>query len=148
MVGVSVEGSWLGCILGKSLRGKDLVDVREVHLETVLVLVGLLGHPLELASVEKLFCGFLVDCEVAEGGLVFGALGEGTLCQVDVVGWAEEEHALAERKRVSLVGKCGSTLFPLEQHDCRTFFFFLFITNEMRHECHDATHVLDTSHDL
>jgi len=79
------------------------VDVGEVHLQTVFVLVCLLGHPLEFASVEEFLCGFLVDGEIAERGFVFGALSEGTFCQVDVVRWTEEEHALAVGKGVLLV---------------------------------------------
>lgn len=46
--------------------GEDLVDIREVHLETVLCFVDGLGHVFESARLEQLVGGFLVDDQVPE----------------------------------------------------------------------------------
>ena len=84
---------WKG--VGSVGLGQDLVDVGSVHLKAVLVLVGALVHVLEVAGfVELGGCGG-VDGEVAERCAVVGALGQGGFFEVEVVGWSEEEDALA-----------------------------------------------------
>lgn len=69
-------------------RLHDPGDVGQVHLDGVLVLVGLQGHDLELPGGEELARGRPVHREVVQGGLVAGAGRDGAATQADVVGGA------------------------------------------------------------
>ena len=70
----------------------------------MLVFVGGLGHFGEFPRlVEVGDCGG-VEGEVAEGRAVGGALGEGTVGEVEVVGGAKEEYALSWMDR--LISPC------------------------------------------
>ena len=77
------------------VQGKHLVDVGEMHFETVLCFVDVQGHFVEVGFGVQFLDGGGVDLEVPEGGCVGGALGEGTSGKVVVVGRAEEEDAFA-----------------------------------------------------
>lgn len=69
---------------GDSLR-KHLVDVREMHLETVLVFVDVLGHPVELAGLVEFCCCGCVDGEVSQRRAVVGAFCQCGFLEVQVV---------------------------------------------------------------
>lgn len=45
-----------------------------MHLETVFIFIGLLGHALKLASLKKLPSDVFVDFEIAKWCLIFRAL--------------------------------------------------------------------------
>ncbi len=72
------------------------MDVGEVHFEGVFVFVGREGHFGEFGGLLELGDCSGVEEQVAEGGRVAGALGEGAAGEVDVVGGAEEEYAFSE----------------------------------------------------
>lgn len=54
--------------------GQNLIDVGQMHLETVFIFVSLRGHPLELASIEELPGDVFVNCEISKWCLIFRAL--------------------------------------------------------------------------
>ena len=75
-------------------RAKHLVNIREVHLQTVLVFFrGLLELDELLAGkLEKILGGFLVDVEVSERGGPLVASCETDRLEREAVTRAEQNH--------------------------------------------------------
>jgi hypothetical protein len=67
-------------------QGEGFMDIGEVHLDRVLVLVSVLGHPGELLARGVEFLEEVgVEGQVSQRGGVLGACGECTVVEVDVV---------------------------------------------------------------
>ena len=66
-----------------------------MHLQTVLVLIHRLRHPVEVASLVQGSCGLAVDSQVAKWCSVARAARESSLCEVEVVRRSEKEDSFA-----------------------------------------------------
>jgi hypothetical protein len=115
-------------VLGDSRCGwvdvqrEHLVDVGEVHLQAVLVFVGLQRHGLHAPFALYAHYEWHVYREIADWCRVCVAGSCGCAVEVVVVGWAEEEDALSVAvvsiQDMKVYNDGRPTLSP-SQHSCR-----------------------------
>lgn len=107
----------LDVVVAQSRTLDHLVDVRKLHFNAMLVLVGFDGHYFQTSGRFQHLDVITVKGQLAEGGIVVVASRDCTPVDVDMVSWAKDDDTLTVQwKEVSPVRWERRKRGPRSQH--------------------------------